>query len=491
MTQTSSDLSDEYSQLLLLADQFNEKGRLDLAQEIWEACLKNRPGDLNIRHKLSYCYLRQNRLSSALNLLLDMVREYPSDLLTRQLLGRTCLRLMEPDLAEVHFNKILSLKPVNSSAMSGLVDVALAKNDAPLAKTWAQKIIQKHPNSILGWLAMANALEAMNQSGEALKWLDLWVQRHPNEPSGRYHRARSLLKHGRTIEGLRDFKFVYDAEIQPKPALNSPWWNGSRIDNLLVVADQGLGDAIMLSRYLEEARRHVNHVTLACPSSLMGWLSTALAAQVIDIHHMDEFEHTAHIPIGALPGALQLSQDPYQIDAMRNMRRGLKKTGLSDPRLAAPFKVGISLSCSHLHSTEQYPQTRRSCDPQQVGPLLSQQDAHYFNLQKDPFPKGAQALRHRWHELGPELSDFSETASWVNAMDVIVTVDSVLVHVAGLLDKPTFLLLPFVSDWRWQTDPKSNPWYPSVTLYRQPSAGDWSAASAVIAQDINRLRACL
>ncbi len=213
--------------------------------------------------------------------------------------------------------------------------------------------------------------------------------------------------------------------------------------------------------------------------------------QQVDIHKLDTLTHTAHIPIGALPGALQINRDPYQIDSMRKMQRGLNKVAKYHERLATPFKIGISLACSNLHTTEQYPHTRRSYDPQQIGPLLNQKDAHFYNLQKDPFPIGANVLGNRWHELGAELYDFSDTAKWVNSMDVIITVDSVLAHVAGLLDKPTFLMLPFASDWRWQTNQRSSPWYSSIILYRQYRSGSWIEVAEDIAKDINFRRATL
>lgn len=474
----------EIDQLLDLAEQFFADGRIHLAQEIWEACLPLRPDDLKIQRQLAHAHLNQNRLSLALEALERLVQAHPADLLTRQLMGRTCLRLREPELAALHFKVILQALPDSVSAMSGLADVALAQGEVAQAQVWAEKILRQDPQSGLGHLAVANALEARGRPSEAWAYLDAWVKLQPHDASARYHRARACLKHGLTTEGWRDFACVYEAGIQPKPALSTPWWDGSPTDHLLVVGDQGLGDTLMLARFLPEASRQVARLTLACHPSLIDWLSAALPVPVIDVHRMHELVHSAHVPIAALPGLLHVA-DPYQTQAMQDMQQRLSQVPVRDPRTSVPFKVGLSLTCSSLHSTETYPQSRRSCDPAQLAPLARLPEAHCFHIQKDPFPAGAALWGERWHELGEELRDFVDTAAWVNTMDVVVTVDSVLAHVAGLLGKPTCLLLPYVSDWRWQLAPQTNPWYPSVTLYRQPRVGDWTSVFEAVAQDLS------
>jgi ADP-heptose:LPS heptosyltransferase len=84
--------------------------------------------------------------------------------------------------------------------------------------------------------------------------------------------------------------------------------------------------------------------------------------------------------------------------------------------------------------------------------------------------------------LGPALTDFAETAAAISALDLVITVDTAVAHLAGALGRPTWLLLPHVAEWRWMDDRADSPWYPSMRLFRQPVPGDWPAVMAAVGQ---------
>jgi hypothetical protein len=382
-------------------------------------------------------------------------------------MGRLCLRLGQPDFAELQFKTILQSIPNSSSALSGLVDVAMARDDAKQAQQLARKIFRHDPQSIVGYLALAHAFEADGLHTEAMNVLAKLVRLFPNDASARYHWGRCLLKHGDLDQGWPAMTHVYDAGAHVKPDLSSPWWTGEAVDHLLVVGDQGLGDTIMLGRFLYPAQHRVGQLTLACDPALVTWLSQTLPVQVIAREGMKELAHDAHLPIGLLPGVLGLKDDPYQTQALTAMQASQPAVLPGKSSQVGLIKIGVSLECSNLHSTEQYPATRRSHNAEHAQGLLAIEGAHFYNIQKQKFPQAQDLFGDRWHETADEIADFTDTVSWVQNMDAIISIDSVLAHVAGVLGKPSWVILPRAADWRWQLHPSHNPWYPSVRLKRE------------------------
>ncbi len=416
---------------------------------------------------LGFALLKQNRLNDALSVLEKLLSLAPKDLLARQLMGRLCLRLSLHDVAESQFKIVLAAIPHNASALSGMVDVALARDDTQQAKQLARKILKHHPSSMVGHLALAHAHEAAGEYQAALDLLGKTVQKFPGDASAQYHWGRALLRHGDLMRGWKARDHVYAAGVLPTPVLASPWWQGETVDRLLVLADEGLGDTILFSRYLYEAAKRAKRITLAGDASLINWLSMTLPVDVIAREGLASLEFDAHIPVGVLPGILNLQGDAYQMDGLLQMQQAQEPFSPMGRHDEVPLKIGVSLECSQFHSTEQNPATRRTFQVDCAQPLLQIAGAHFYNIQKKELPQAHEIFGDRWHETSDEISDFADTVRLVRQMDAIVTIDSVLVHVAGVLGKPTWLVLPRAADWRWGLHPNDNRWYPSVRLVRE------------------------
>jgi hypothetical protein len=144
-----------------------------------------------------------------------------------------------------------------------------------------------------------------------------------------------------------------------------------------------------------------------------------------------------------------------------------------------PLRVGIVWAGSPHHQNDR----ARSCSLEHFLPLAQIENVQLFSLQKGP-PASALAPDIPITPLGDNLTNFTETAALVEVLDLVISVDTSVVHVAGALARPVWTLLPHGPDWRWLLDRSDSPWYPTMKLFRQPAPGDWPAVFAQVATEL-------
>jgi len=460
-----------------LGQQALDRGNLPEAERHFRRALQDNPGDTEAMRGLGYVLFQLNRLAEALPLLQEVVQRAPADLLGRLLFGRLCLRLHEPDLAEKQFQRILKKFPTSESALSGLVDVNIARNQADRARLLAQRILAINPRSEIGLLASAHAAEHQRAFDEAHACLEQLVTVSPQDVRYRYHRSRSLLRQGMFDAGWADYEFRFAAGKAFLPPLDSPRWQGDPIGHLLLIVEQGLGDTLQFSRFIRQARTLARRITLACQPALTSLLARSFEIDTIEVASTEWPVHEAHLPLQSLPHVLGLGENTlapagrYLTPDPECRMRWEQRLPPSENHL----RVGIVYASSVAHFTEQFPQTRRSCPLADLDPLAELGNSDYFGLQLG-INENETALQRCWCDLSGEIRDFDDTAAIVDILDVLVCVDTSVVHLAGALEKPVALLLPYSADWRWMQKEDTTDWYASVRLFRQKRPGDWSEA---------------
>ncbi|MGD8763718.1 MAG: hypothetical protein PVG87_15520 [Desulfobacteraceae bacterium] len=150
-----------------------------------------------------------------------------------------------------------------------------------------------------------------------------------------------------------------------------------------------------------------------------------------------------------------------------------------------PFCVGIVWRGSPAHANDH----NRSCQLEQFLPLMKMPEIQWYDLQKGPGAGGVYQIESPFKvdNLGEELGDFGDTAAVLENLDLLISVDTAVVHLAGAMGKTVWTLLPYAPDWRWQRNRDDSPWYPTMRLYRQPAIGDWASVFEKVADDLQRL----
>ena len=271
----------------------------------------------------------------------------------------------------------------------------------------------------------------------------------------------------------------------PGTCFPQPQWCGDALRGrtVLMSAEQGSGDTIQFVRYASFIRERGGRAVVGCPPELLRLVKShpdvADAAcksplPAFDLHcPMMTFPLMAATRLQTIPGKVPyLFADAAQVDDWR------KKVANDAPGL----RVGLVWAGSPSHREDR----RRSIPLSRLAPLSAVAGVTFYSLQKG----SAAAQTNQVHNAGApslklidhtaELHDFADTAAFIANLDLVISVDTAVAHLAGALARPVWILLPYKLDWRWLTNRKDSPWYPTARLFRQPTPGDWSAVVGAV-----------
>ena len=265
-----------------------------------------------------------------------------------------------------------------------------------------------------------------------------------------------------------------------------PLWRGEALhgERILLHAEQGLGDTIQFARYVSMVAARGGEVVLEAQPELCRLLAGIEGATEVIARGdpLPEFEWQC--PLLSLPLAFRTELAgipawvPYvtadAVEVAKWSRRLAKEK----------LRVGLVWAGNPKHLRD----TQRSIKLEQLEPL-GRVDAAFYSLQKGLAAVGPPCALAgmEMSNLGPELKDFADTAAVLAALDLVVTVDTAVAHLAGALGKPVWILLAHSPDWRWLLGREDSPWYPSARLFRQPSLGDWDSVITRMAVELGRV----
>jgi hypothetical protein len=291
----------------------------------------------------------------------------------------------------------------------------------------------------------------------------------PGEARFPFQRGWIEALQGDLKEGLASME-CRSALRTPPPELPIPLWAGGDPagKHLLLRVDQGFGDVIMTCRFAPLLARAGAQVCLETPPELAELLAT-LEGPVRLVRQGDQLSGPLEqAPLMSLPHLLGTTLDtipaaPYLSVPAASPHRGPIAQALD--ALPPGPRVGLAWA-----GNPEFPLTRdRDLDVGELNALASLEGVHWVSLQKGPAPVPGFPLL----DLAPLLEDFTDTAFALSRLDLVITIDSAVAHLAGALGRPAWLMLPFLPDWRWLLDRSDSPWYPSLRLWRQAEARQW------------------
>ena len=333
-----------------------------------------------------------------------------------------------------------------------------------------------------------NLLCKLGRIQDALAAYERVLELRPGDAEAHLNMAFARLLTGDYARGWQEYEWRWEALRAKPPAevAEKPLWLGQDVGGktVLVYPEQGFGDFIQMIRYVPLLAARGARVALACPPSMRELAGSLEGAHELFIAGEQPVPFDYHVPVMSLPRAFgtvleeiparmpYLRSAPNEADAWRARMAGMK----------GRLKVGLVWAGNPKHPRDR----ARSMPVSLLEGLIAVPGCAFFSLQQGEAGKPLAALDPRGEivvDAGADLRNFADTAALIDALDLVIAVDTSVAHLAGALGKPVWILLPYAPDWRWMRDREDSLWYPSARLFRQPSPGAWSAVmDAVIAQ---------
>jgi len=444
------------------------RGMHDAALAAYDAALAAQPGYANAWINRGAALAAQDKLPEAAASYQQATALAPNDAKALCELGDLRLRLRDGAAAQAAFQAAVALAPADAAAQHGLGRAFAMQDNTADALPPLLRATELDPANAEAWHEAAMAQRDLADWPASLPRFRQAAALAPDNAEIRSNFGYALLALGQYEEAWPHF--LWRTRRPGNVRLAEPAWDGAPTDKtVLIHAEQGVGDTIQFVRFVTAASARAR-VVLAVPRQtarlLAGFPGTAAV-----VHDTPLPPYDLHIPLMSLPALLGVAEAdfaatvPYlRADAALEAAWQTRLAGLTRPR------VGLVWA-----GNPQYPADRRRSLPQAaLAPLLALPGIAFISLQ---FGKAAPP---GVFDAAPYLTDFAETAAALMALDLVITVDTAVAHLAGALGRPVWLMNRADTDWRWLLERCDSPWYPTMRIFRQPVPGDWESVIAEI-----------
>ena len=491
-----------------LAILLRERGALPGAINHFRQALAAMPGDLDLHHRLADALLAAGDFTEAAECSRIALAAEPHNLEALVNLGSALQGLRRHAEAAEAYRKALEIAPQNPAIHHNLGTLRqsegyfsrgqarraafAAARQSYEAAIAPESTLPGEPRHLDTLLALASLAMADLQLEEALALCDRALALAPENADARTRRGQLALLMGDFAAGWRDceYRFAQSGNKRLPPFTQALWRNDFPLagKTILLLAEQGMGDAIHFVRYVEQvAQQSPAAILLEAHDALRPLLATLPLPAHVPLRVLETGRpfppFDCYCPLMSLPYAFGTRADtipariPYLAAEPQRIAQWAERLGeKTSPR------IGIVWSGSPELNNDYH----RSIALARFAALLPPRQRSY-SLQKDVRESDAQALRDlpAVIHFGSELHDYGDTAALIANLDLVISVDTSVAHLAGAMGKPVWILLPFLPDYRWLTGRDDSPWYPTARLFRQTEAGDWDTVFAQVRQALH------
>lgn len=465
----------------------HQQNRLAEAERIFRAIHQQQPNHFDAVHRLGLIALQTRRTNRAVDLLKTAIELNATVAAAHYNLGRALFDLDRAEEALASFDTAIALKPDLTMAhfTRGNALMGLARPEQAL-KSYDRAIVLRS-DVAMAYSNRGMALVDLKRLEEALASFDMAIALRPDFADAHNNQSLCSLLLGRFQQGLlqHEWRRALKKPIGTR-SFRQPLWLGQGDiagKTLFIYWEQGLGDTIQFSRYGKLVEAANAKVVMSVQEPLCGLLKRlSPTIQILGPHEVPaHFDY--HCPLLSLPLAFRTTVETIPAEQRYLwVDEDLKATWSARLAPTTRPRIGLVWSGAREHRRDHY----RSIDLNTLSPLFGL-DAQWICLQKELRESDHSTLNEcrQIAFFGGEQKDFADAAALVDLMDLVITVDTSIAHLAGAMGKPVWILLPYSPDWRWLLEREDSPWYPSARLFRQQEIGNWTA---VIDRVKNELR---
>ena len=393
--------------------------------------------------------------------------------------------------AAEYYRKALHLKPDYVEAYYGMGNIFLDQDNLAEMTRWYQKALEFTPQDAEAFNNLGKIFQDQEKIMEAESCFQRALRIKPDFAEAHFNRAITLLLAGNYVEGWQEYesRFKMDKWKNVYPyRLEKPRWNGASFagKRLFVHCEQGSGDTLQFARYLQRVKALGGTVIFETTQPLINIFQNFPGVdRLVEIssHQKSELEFDLYVPLLSLPEIFQTTLETIPAEVPYIFADPHKKETWQNRFNKCNFKIGIVWAGGSMHIKDNF----RSCRLNQFLPLTRIPGVQIYGLQKGPASSQVEEFSNpiSLDNYGKEFEDFSDTAAMISALDLVVSVDTAVAHLAGAMGKPVWVLLPFHADWRWMLNREDSPWYPSMRLFRQNKTGDWDDVFQRVADELS------
>ena len=456
---------------LVLADQ----QRLEEAAGVLQRAIEISPVFAQAHNNLGVVLRDLMRFEDSVRAFETAVRLHPAFAQAHSNLSSSLLKLGRQSEALESARRAVQISPELNDARYNLGTALLEMGRLEEAETELGRVVAINPNHAVAQNNLGNAQKGLNRLHEARAAYTSAIAAQPEYAEAHWNLAVTALLSGDFETGWLEHEWRFTCDTLDRPALlPQPQWRGETLQGrtILLHAEQGLGDSIQFVRYAPLVAARGGKVLLQVqPGLLKLFRSLPGIANLFALHDkLPEFQ--LQCPLMSLPLALNTRLEtipcniPY-LSATAESQSTWKEKLCDDSR----FKVGLVWAGSPGHKHDR----QRSMKLAELQPLAGLQGIRFISLQKGSGTDQLQGLKAEWDisDFTDEQVDFTDTAGLISQLDLVISVDTSVAHLAGAMGKPVWVLLAFAPDWRWMLNRADSPWYPNTRLFRQHSAGQW------------------
>jgi tetratricopeptide (TPR) repeat protein len=331
-----------------------------------------------------------------------------------------------------------------------------------------------------------NILMDLRRTGEALASCEAVLVREPDNADAHWNRGLIRLAQGDFARGWPDYEWrAKKKEDNDVRRFAGQRWTGKESlqgKTILLHAEQGFGDTIQFIRYAPLVAAKGARVIVEVPTPLKELVAAVEGVSGVTARGEPAPSYDLHCPLMSLPLAFGTTLKTVPADVPYLHAPADRIAAWRERLPDKPFRVGIAWTGNPTHRNDRH----RSTALEAIADLSSDPRMQFIGIQKDVREDDALVLRGHPHvlSLGPQLRDFSDTAAVISLLDLVISVDTSVAHLAGALGKPLWLMLPYNGDWRWMLEGETSPWYPTARLFRQPKVGDWDSVLARVRNEL-------
>jgi tetratricopeptide (TPR) repeat protein len=468
-----------------LGSALQDLGRLDEAVASYHEALALRPDAVEILDNLGGALLAQGQLETAVACYERAITLRPDRIESQIGLGVVLREQGHLEDAVARYQEALALAPDHPETLGNLGTVLVDLGRSEEAVAHHERALAVRPDSAEAHNNLGVAIERQGRQIDALACYGRALALRPDYAEAHFNRAHALLITGQFEEGWEEYEWRF-AVARYDRKFDRPAWSGEALtgQTILIHAEQGFGDTLQFLRYIPLLAERGGRIVLEVPGPLVRLArSVAGASEVLAAGDpLPEFD--CHCSLLSLPRVFNtdLATIPGTVPYLRAPHAALAAWA-EQVAIAERLKVGLVWAGNVVGAID-----RRPIDLRLLEPLWKVAGVSWFSLQVGDRASDLLLLDGvRIADLSPWLTDFAETAAVMAYLDLVITIDTAVAHLAGALGRPTWVMLPYAPDWRWFVDRADSPWYPTARLFRQRKDGDWPSVTREVAASLAQM----